>query len=68
MRLADHLSPSRIHAIQGRTKDDVLRELVAVAAAEPQVRDQDGLLQAIFGSGLSAAGSSTATSLPAVYP
>jgi mannitol/fructose-specific phosphotransferase system IIA component (Ntr-type) len=48
MRLAEHLSPSRILALRGRTKDDVLRELVAVAAEEPGVRDHDGLLRAIF--------------------
>ena len=48
MRLADRLSPSRILALRGRTKDDVLRELVAAVAAAPGVRDHDELLQAIF--------------------
>jgi nitrogen PTS system EIIA component len=48
MRLAEHLSPSRILALEGCTKDDVLRELVTVAAAEADVGSHDGLLQAIF--------------------
>jgi mannitol/fructose-specific phosphotransferase system IIA component (Ntr-type) len=48
MRLIDHLSPSRVVRLESTTKKDVLRELVAAAASSKEVRDERGLLEAIY--------------------
>ena len=37
MRLAEHLSSSRIRALEGSIKDDVLRELVTLTSTSPEV-------------------------------
>ncbi len=48
MRLADHLSTSRMTRLSSTTKDEVLRELVHLAAQSSAVGDESDLLKAIF--------------------
>ncbi len=48
MRLAEHLSPSRVVRLVSTTKDEALRELVTVAATSPAIHDEASLLEAIY--------------------
>jgi PTS system nitrogen regulatory IIA component len=48
MKLADHLPASRVVALEGTTKEQVLTELVDLVAKAEEVADRDALLRAIF--------------------
>jgi mannitol/fructose-specific phosphotransferase system IIA component (Ntr-type) len=48
MRLSDHVRSSRVVTLRGRSKEEVLAELVRTAGEASEVRDGDALLRAIL--------------------